>query len=294
MKKLYTLFLLTATSLLSFSQTPVITGIMDGDCAGGNPKVIEIYASGTVDFSGFSLENQTNATVGTWGQTLNLSPLGIKTNEFVYILHGDTSNANLATFNTEFPGNPATNVFAYPTGSGTPQPMNINGDDRVRIINTVTTVVVDQFGASDVDGTGTTWEYLDSWAKRVNGTLPNGTFVPADWTFGGVAALDGLGICQAAAAFSTVVPFGQYTLSAPSFNAIDGLKIYPNPVTNGVFYINTTANSTKDVIVYDVLGKQVIKTSTSNAVNVSNLTSGVYIVKITEEGNTATRKLVIK
>ncbi len=77
-------------------------------------------------------------------------------------------------------------------------------------------------------------------------------------------------------------------------NQIDGLKIYPNPVTNGTFYINTTADSTKEVIVYDVLGKQVIKTSTANAVNVSNLKGGVYIVKITEDGNTATRKLVIK
>lgn len=77
-------------------------------------------------------------------------------------------------------------------------------------------------------------------------------------------------------------------------NQIEGLKIYPNPVTNGTFYINTNADSTKEVVVYDVLGKQVIKTSTTNAVNVSNLKGGVYIVKITEDGKTATRKLVIK
>lgn len=83
-------------------------------------------------------------------------------------------------------------------------------------------------------------------------------------------------------------------LSNEKFNAIDGLKVYPNPVTNGTFYINTTADQTKDVVVYDVLGKEVVKTKTTNAVNVSNLKSGVYIVKITEEGKTATRKLVIK
>ena len=77
-------------------------------------------------------------------------------------------------------------------------------------------------------------------------------------------------------------------------NSIEGLKVYPNPVTNGTFFINTTSDSTKDVVVYDVLGKQVVKTSTTNAVNVSNLKSGVYIVKITEDGKTATRKLVIK
>ena len=36
------------------------------------------------------------------------------------------------------------------------------------------------------------------------------------------------------------------------------------------------------------------KLSKNNAVNVSKLTSGVYIVKVTEDGKTATRKLVIK
>ena len=77
-------------------------------------------------------------------------------------------------------------------------------------------------------------------------------------------------------------------------NAIAGLSIYPNPVKGGVLYIDTQANSTKNVAVFDVLGKQVINVSTaSNAVNVSGLTDGVYIVKITENGNTATRKLVI-
>ena len=87
--------------------------------------------------------------------------------------------------------------------------------------------------------------------------------------------------------------FAQGALSVKQ-NAIQGLKVYPNPVTNGTFYINTNADSTKEVVVYDVLGKQVVKTTTTNAVNVSNLKGGVYIVKITEEGKTATRKLVIK
>jgi len=77
-------------------------------------------------------------------------------------------------------------------------------------------------------------------------------------------------------------------------NSIEGLKVYPNPVVDGKLYINSTANATKEVVIYDVLGKQVVNTTTQNALNVSNLNGGVYIVKITEEGKTATRKLVIK
>ncbi len=78
-------------------------------------------------------------------------------------------------------------------------------------------------------------------------------------------------------------------------NEITGLKVYPNPVSNGTLFIETTANGEKTVTVFDVLGKQVLNTTTSdNAINVSNLKGGVYVVKVTEEGKTATRKLVIE
>jgi len=77
-------------------------------------------------------------------------------------------------------------------------------------------------------------------------------------------------------------------------NNIASLKIYPNPVTNGKFSISTDSNTEKTVAIFDVLGKQVVNTKVLETVNVSNLKSGVYIVKITEEGKTATRKLVIK
>lgn len=293
MKKLYTLSLLVA-SCVAFAQTPIITGIMDGDCSGGNPKVLEIYANGTVDFTNFSVENQTNATVDTWGQTMSLAPLGTKTDTFVYIVHGDPAAIG-PVFSAEFAAIPAANVLYSGIGSGVPQPMNVNGDDRVRLINTATTAVIDQFGTSNVDGTGLPWEYLDSWAKRNNGTGPDGsTFNEANWTYGGVASLDGLGTCQTAAAFSTVVPFGQYSLSVAK-NDINGLSIYPNPVTNGNLYITTADNGVKSVEIFDVLGKKVLGTTvTEEAVNVSALNSGVYVVKITEAGKTATRKLVIR
>jgi Secretion system C-terminal sorting domain len=78
-------------------------------------------------------------------------------------------------------------------------------------------------------------------------------------------------------------------------NEIAGLSIHPNPVSNGVLYINTTANEIKNVIIIDVLGKQVCNTTISgNAINVSNLNSGVYIVKITENGKSNTLKVVIQ
>ncbi|MEM0541744.1 T9SS type A sorting domain-containing protein [Flavobacterium sp. j3] len=78
-------------------------------------------------------------------------------------------------------------------------------------------------------------------------------------------------------------------------NNIAGLRVYPNPVTNGTLFIETTANAEKSVTIFDVLGKQVLNTTTTDStINVNSLNSGVYIIKITEEGKTASRKLVIK
>jgi hypothetical protein len=84
-------------------------------------------------------------------------------------------------------------------------------------------------------------------------------------------------------------------LANNKFNAIAGLNMYPNPVTNGNLYISTDNNSAKSVEIYDILGKQVLNAKVSNnTVNVSNLKGGAYIVKIDEDGKTATRKLIIE
>lgn len=78
-------------------------------------------------------------------------------------------------------------------------------------------------------------------------------------------------------------------------NDIAGLSVYPNPVSGNTLYVTSNNSVEKSVAIFDVLGKQVINTTTANgAVNVANLNAGVYIVKVTEEGKTATRKLVVK
>jgi len=82
---------------------------------------------------------------------------------------------------------------------------------------------------------------------------------------------------------------------ATNQNEIAGFSISPNPVNNGVFYVTTDANAEKTVVIFDILGKQVLNVTTSeSAINVGGLNSGVYMVQVTEEGNTATKKLVIR
>lgn len=83
------------------------------------------------------------------------------------------------------------------------------------------------------------------------------------------------------------------TLSAPNFNAIEGLKMYPNPTSDFVTF-STPSNQINNITVYNVIGKEVLNLNNTQNISVSNLETGVYIVKIAENGIIATRKLIIE
>lgn len=72
-------------------------------------------------------------------------------------------------------------------------------------------------------------------------------------------------------------------------------SMYPNPTQTGLVTISSTNDEAMAVQVFDVLGKQVKQvTFTNNTLNVSDLNSGIYIVKITQNDASTTKKLVIK
>lgn len=79
---------------------------------------------------------------------------------------------------------------------------------------------------------------------------------------------------------------------------IEGLQIFPNPVTNGRLYITTDQNSnSREIEIYDMLGKKVYELTlygNNKELNISNLNPGIYLIKVKENGSSATRKLVIK
>lgn len=71
-------------------------------------------------------------------------------------------------------------------------------------------------------------------------------------------------------------------------------SMYPNPANGSTVTITSASNNAKDVKVYSIIGKQVINTTITNTLDVSGLQSGIYVVQITENGKSATKKLVIK
>ncbi len=85
------------------------------------------------------------------------------------------------------------------------------------------------------------------------------------------------------------------SLATDAFNADAGFNMYPNPVSNGILHFTSSTNLEKNVTIFNILGQEMLETKTTNqAINISNLSKGTYLVKITEAGISATKKLIIQ
>lgn len=175
---------------------------------------------------------------------------------------------------------------------------NITGD-----VNAYESELVQINGVTFSDGNGTT-----TFAANTNYNISDGTtmvfrsmFAEANYVVNTDLVPSGTNNLTVLVAEFNGTPqvvarsLADVTLSTNSFNAIEGLTMYPNPVAGNVLHFSSAANADMTVQIFDIVGKQVINTKViNNTINTTNLNAGMYIVKITEEGKTATRKLVVK
>jgi hypothetical protein len=84
------------------------------------------------------------------------------------------------------------------------------------------------------------------------------------------------------------------TLGVNDVQSLD-MNIYPNPVNGNFVTIQTPINGVKYVEVFDITGKRLINTSLSaDTLEVSSLSAGMYLIKVTVEGQSKTSKLVVR
>ena len=71
--------------------------------------------------------------------------------------------------------------------------------------------------------------------------------------------------------------------------------MYPNPAYGEEIYITTATNGAKTIQIFDVFGEVVLTDKiTTNTLNIAKLVPGVYVLQVTEDKKTMTRKLVVK
>jgi len=76
-------------------------------------------------------------------------------------------------------------------------------------------------------------------------------------------------------------------------NVLNAVKMFPNPAKDTVQF-SVNSNENLDIEIFDMLGKSVLRVdNVRNAVNVSELNSGLYFVQMTLGTQKSTKKLVI-
>mgnify|MGYP001064758249 CR=1 FL=1 len=80
------------------------------------------------------------------------------------------------------------------------------------------------------------------------------------------------------------------------FTIYVALWVYPNPVVDGEIIITSPINGIKWVTIFDMQGQKVYskQISPDETVNVSNLSSGVYIIEVLENEILEKQRLIIK
>ncbi|MGJ8743094.1 endonuclease [Polaribacter sp.] len=222
-------------------------------------KAIEIanLTDNSIDLSTYSVQRQSR---GAWETALNLS--GTIENGDVYVItNSSTTDQHL--------------IDESDLGIPNVTPMTFNGDDRVGLFKNG--VLIDIIG--DLDGT-TEFAKDVTLRRKLSVSSPNTTYTTSEWDVLDKDTVDGIGV------------YDSNTASVHD-NALNNIKLYPNPTTGNTLYISTSENT--NVSIYNLLGK-VVKTATitktKNNLDISNLAKGIYIVKMNIKNATTSKKLI--
>ena len=138
----------------------------------------------------------------------------------------------------------------------------------------------------------------------MGGTAPTATLTDTDSSPGGIGRF---GLRQDSTGETPSLTFDELrigttwdevtptTLSNISFER-NNFKLYPNPSKGETINISSNKNTDFEVTIFNMLGKEVLtkNVKASTKLNVSNLQSGVYLVRMTQGNQSSTKKLIIQ
>ena len=282
----------------------ILTGVVDGPLDGGLPKAIELYATEDIpDLSVFALGAANNGG-GSDGVEFVLEG-SAAAGSYIYV------TTDFSAFNTFF-GFEADLEDTYEADNMAAAA--VNGDDAIELFYDSTKSfseplsVIDVFGDINTDGSGTTWDYEDGWAYRVDYTGPDSTvFNESNWVFSGSNALDGETSNSTAA---QPFPAGTFKYSggtsvveemdAPSNISLE--QNYPNPFNpQTTIRFNLDMPGKVSLSVYNLLGQKVAVLANEvfsagthqRTFNAANFPSGVYMYRLEFNGVQLTRKMTL-
>ncbi|WP_052143677.1 MULTISPECIES: T9SS type A sorting domain-containing protein [Flavobacteriaceae] len=145
---------------------------------------------------------------------------------------------------------------------------------------------------------GTTIDYTNGTLFRVYLPEDEGIWQKFEVELTGPANVDGFRFdvrtYNGGSAFWDDFSFVDNNTLATTKKEIEDFSMHPNPTVTGFVNIKSKSNATLTVDVYDILGKQVLKNIVkNNTLDVSSLNAGLYIMRVSQDDASITKKLVI-
>lgn len=125
------------------------------------------------------------------------------------------------------------------------------------------------------------WNWFQSSAGGNAHLIDEGNFGGLPWT-----DFTSLGLTFDSLAFTIS---GSPDLSVED-ETLNSVSVYPNPAKNVINIENVT--DLTSVELYSVIGKQVYKGANETSIDISNLNDGVYLLKLTNETGSITKRIV--
>ena len=264
MKKIFLIPILMTVTFYCYSQSALrLQGIIDFDLTSGGytGKAVHLFVGTSInDLSQYGIGVANNGNGGD-GQEYTFPTISVDDGDHILLARDSSAlSSYLGVCYQMF------DVIIIASNA-----IDQNGNDAIELYKD--SVVVQTFGDISVDGTGTPWEYLDSWAYRTGSF--SSSFNISAWTFGGVECTIGSLTTQ-----TSSCPYPFCATSNTENNLRDILfNIYPNP-SNDIIYLNSEI-LIDNIRVIDALGKEVNGYSFNNKIlNVNALSSGVYFIQI--------------
>ncbi|REE81953.1 putative secreted protein (Por secretion system target) [Lutibacter oceani] len=231
----------------------------------GTNKAIEIanFTGGSVNLAIYSLARQ-SAGAGAWRTVLNLS--GTIVNNDVFVV----ANSSDGT------------IVAAADYLGTDDALLFNGDDPVGLFKNG--ILIDVVGTYN----GATGNFAKDVTLRRKPAIssPNTTYTLSEWDSYPIDTYSGL---------------GSHTLSSLSVQEfVENLfNVYPNPTNTKSVTISVNNNETISAVqLYNLIGQLIIDIKNPNGfqskIEVTDIPSGFYIVKVFNEKTYSTKRLIVE
>ena len=161
------------------------------------------------------------------------------------------------------------NTTAAPTGAAT---------QSLSSLLTISSIVV--------TGTNVVWYASSANAAAGTNALPSTTPLTNNTYY----ATQTIGGCTSATSLAVTIT----TLANQEFE-LDSIKIFPNPSKTNFVTITSSVHEDIDVEVFDMFGKHILTQKVKyNILDISDLNSGIYLLKISQNEKSTIKKLMVK